>query len=261
MMSPSPQAPWGVTPQPGFAESAPQPLRPLTTLPRGSFPGRYGTVIALVAIIITLASVALATLAPLLVNHSTGVVPADWSRVYDGGLSEDGTFEHRSGCSFSSAGLDVDGDLASQGCKLSRSVTDDLTSKGFYLEATVAAPASLVSAEEPIIVVGTGNSALLFEFSQEGAYIVCTNPCDLQRGLGIMTIGVSAAWHANGFTPNTIAVRYDLSSEHVTLYINSQEVLTITHQFPLASQIVLAAAPSGEALYTHLTLYSASASG
>ena len=124
-----------------------------------------------------------------------------------------------------------------------------------------ASPATLAGVEEPIIVVGTENSALLFRFDQEGVYIVCTQPCDLQRERGILSLGLTAAWHAYGFTPNTIAIRYDATAEQVTLYVNSQEVRTIPYRVDVGAQIVLAADKGGEALYTHFTLYSASAGG
>src|SRR5262249_38211840 len=152
----------------------------------------------------------------------------------------------------------VEGDVRTAGCKLTRSETEDLTSRGFYLETTVAPPADLAGAEEPIIIVGTGSSALLFRFGQEGTYIICTDACDLQMEQTILSLGLTAAWHENGFTPNTIAIRYDAAAEQVTLYVNSQEVRTVPYRVDAGAQIVLAAEQGGEALYTHVTLYSAS---
>jgi hypothetical protein len=259
MIYPPPQASWGMAQPPAPAQPAPQPLRPLASVPRGLFPGRYAMVIAVLASLVTLAGIALAAVAPLFVNHAADVVPAQWTLVYDGGLIDNGTFERPDGCTFPSSGLHVDGNAATPGCKLTRSVSDDLTSQGFYLETTVAPPADLAGEEEPVVVVGTGRSALLFRFDQTGTYIVCTDPCE--QGAGILGLGLTAGWHTNGFTSNTIAVRYDAGVGQVTLYVNSQEVLTVGYRVDAGAQLVLAADAGGEALYTHFTLYSASATG
>jgi hypothetical protein len=235
-------------------------VRPLATAPRGVAPDWHARIIGMIFVVLTAAAVVLALVAPQLVNHSAGVVPATWAKVYDSQPSGgDGAWKALEGCETTSQGLHVVGSDTAVGCEFAASVTRDLTSGGFYLETMTAPPGDVATGEDPLLAFDYQSNVLLVGFNQLGEYTICTNPCDLTAS--VYDAGVTVAWHTNGYTPNTIALLYTPNTSQVTLYANGQEVTTVSFSAPASSRLLLSADASGEAIYTHVTLYSASAAG
>ncbi len=246
--------PWGPPPPPAPPATEP-PLRPLATAPRGVAPDWHARIVGMVFVVLTAAAVVLALVAPLLVNHSAGVVPAGWASVFDGQPNSE-LWQTLAGCDTTSRGLHVTGSDTAVGCKFAPSVSRDLTSQGFYLEAVTAPPADLTGAEDPVIAFGLQSNVLAVGFNQLGEYTICTNPCDFSAS--VYDVGATIAWHTNGYTANTIAVLYSPDSSQVTVYANGQEVTTVAFAVPASSRLLLTTDSVGEALYTHVTIYSGS---
>ncbi len=244
----------------------PPPLRPLEQPPRGFAPDRYARVGAIVAAVVVIVAVALASIAPLLVNHSSGAVPSSWAKIYDGQPTiGDGYWQAADGCRSTSQGLLVSEDAnttTAQQCYFTPSVSRDLTSQGFYFEAVTAPPADVSVEEDPVLAIGVGNDVLAVFFDQEGAFTMCTNPCEEGNG-GVYSVGVAGSWHTNGFTQNTIALLYNATSQQVTAFVNGQEVSTVTYNAPASSRLRLSVASSttsakSAALFTHVRVFTGS---
>jgi hypothetical protein len=220
-------------------------------------PDWHARIIGIVFVALTAVAVVLALVAPQLVNHSAGVVPTGWAKVFDG-QPDGGSWQTLAGCEATSQGLHVTGSDTTAGCKFAPSVSRDLTSQGFYLEAVTAPPANLMGAEDPVIAFGLQSNVLAVGFNQLGEYTICTNPCDYSAS--VFDVGVTVAWHTNGYTANTVAVLYSPESSQVSVYANGQEVTTVSYAAPAGSRLLLTTDSVGEALYTHVTIYTGSVS-
>ncbi|MGH2514935.1 MAG: hypothetical protein ACRDHP_04700 [Ktedonobacterales bacterium] len=228
------------------AEPAPDPRAA-----RGFWSSRFGVVLAAVAVGLTLVAIVLAAIAaPLNTSQAGATPPAGFAQVYDAGLSDDGKWANSSPCTFIAQGLDVTGGTGGIACAFKPSVNADLTSQGFWLRATIAPAASIQGTEVPVILIGENEPVL---FDTQGAYILyCHNdstPC---------ASGTTSAWHTNGFVANTITVSYDAGSATLSVFANDQ--LVTSAPFTQGSQPVLALGAGGdaEALFTHVSIYSAS---
>jgi hypothetical protein len=231
MMTYTPVDPNPTSPRPSPAEE--QPLaKPL----HGLWPGRFGKVFGVAAIVLTLAGLLLAGLAPQLASHAPSTTPA--------------------GCTFSDGRLDVVGADGSNGCAYAPSDARDLLSQGFQLSIALAPDGAVKLEQDPQITLTGGGSSLFIVFNQAGEYIICGDSC--QPGSGLYVLGLSVAWHTDGYTPNNITLRYLPADDSLTLYTNGQEVHTLHVSLPVQPELALGADSGAEAIYTHVTLYSAS---
>ena len=216
---------------------------------RGFWSGRFGVILGTVMVVVTVAAIGLAALAPAQAMPPGATPPAGFTQVYDNGLSNDGSWGDAAGCSFTSQGLDVDGGSGGAVCVFQPSANSDLTSQGFWLQVTVAPAAMIQGSEVPLILIGQ-NEAILFD--EQGAYVVyCANtssPC---------AQGTATAWHTSQFVANAITISYDAGSTTLAIFANGQEVTSI----PLAQggqpALALGAGGDGEAIFTHVIFYSA----
>lgn len=259
MMSPFAPAP---VPPP-----APTPLmvdgQPLAQRPKSFFTGRFGLIFGLVVVVLTVAAIALASVGPLFVNHSA--IPAGMTKVFDGVPNDSNAWRAADGCSLVANGLDVDSSTR-DGCQFVPSKNADLLSQGFYLSVTLAPDASVTNAQEPVVALSNNQYVA---FDQSGAYLVCTGGID-RFGNDICVSDYSSAWHTDGYTPNTFTLVYqpgaDNGQDALVLFINGQQTRTVDLSLSSGAGLVLAAAEPaqgerGEAIYTHVTFYTASSQG
>jgi hypothetical protein len=220
-------------------------------------------IFGLVAIILTVATIALASAAPFFVNHSA--IPGGMTKIYDSVPNDTSAWSGADGCSVVSNGLDVSSD-AREGCQFLPSESADLLSQGFYLNVTLAPDASVTNAQEPVVALG--NDAFV-AFDQTGAYLICTGSCDPFGG-DTRVSAYSSAWHTDGYTPNSFSLVYqpgaDNGHDALVLFINGQQTRVVDLSLAGGADLVLAAAEPaqgqrGEAIFTHITLYSASGQG
>lgn len=242
---------------------APVDGQPLAQRPKSFFTGRFGLVFGLVVVVLSVAAVALASSGPLLVNHSA--IPGGMTKVYDSVPNDSNAWRTAEGCSLVANGLDASSNTR-DGCQFVPSENADLLSQGFYLSVKLAPDASVTNAQEPVVALG--NDAIV-AFDQSGAYLICTGTCDPLGG-DTRVSAYSSAWHTDGYTPNTFTLVYQPGADNghnaLVLFINGQQTRTVDLSLSSGAALVLAATePSqgqrGEAIYTHVTLYSASGQG
>ena len=221
----------------------------------GLWSGRFSIVFAAMTITVTVAAVVLAALAPALATRPGVTPPAGFTQVYDANLSDDGKWEHAAPCIFTARGLDVSGGADGAACVFQPSATNDLTSQGFWLQATVAPAASVAGAVEPVILIGD-NEVIVFD--QVGAYAILCADTSIPGAIIVCAEGTTTAWHTNAFVGNTITVSYDAGASLLTLFANDQQVTSITLTMGSQASLALGAGAGGEALFTHATIYSAS---
>ncbi|MFI5272307.1 MAG: hypothetical protein ACHQ4H_04650 [Ktedonobacterales bacterium] len=245
------------------AASGPAALLPLAEKPKRFFGGRFGGLFAAGVIVLLVAAIALASLGPLLVDHTPASVPAGWATVFDGVPNDAAQWTPSSGgsCTAGSNGLTISSENGNKGCDLTPTTQSDVLSGGFLLEMTLAPDASAQNYQSPL--VGFGDYVFV-NFDQNGQYVVCTDICGAFSAVNVS--GLTSSWHTDGFTPNSFAVRYlpadTTHGDQLTLYADGQQVHVVNLHIPTNSSVTLGAGddPSGgagEAIYTHVTLYAA----
>lgn len=264
MSMPTPFAPAPMqAPPPPAPAPAPVDGQPLARRPKSFFTGRFGLVFGLVVVVLTVAAIALASVGPLFVNHSA--IPAGMTKVFDGVPNDSSAWRAADGCALVANGLDVDSSTR-DGCQFVPSVNADLLSQGFYLSVTLAPDASVTNAQEPVVAFSNDEYVAL---DQSGAYLICTGIFD-RFGNNICVSDYSSAWHTDGYTPNAFTLVYqpgaDNGQDALVLFINGQQTRTVDLSLSSGAGLVLAAAEPaqgerGEAIYTHVTFYTASSQG
>jgi hypothetical protein len=245
-----------VDPNPTSPRPIPVDEQPLAEPTGGLWPNRFGKVFGVAAIVLTLAGLLLAGLAPQLVTHAPSGAPAGWTTLYDGTPSDSAGWDAAAGCTFSHSGLDVVGADGSNGCGYVPSQQHDLLSGGFQFSVALAPDGSVKLAQDPEVILAGGGSSLYVVLNQVGEYIICDDSC--QAGSGLYVIGLSVAWHTDGYTPNSVTLRYLPTDDSLTLYTDGQKVRTLHVSLPVQPELALGADSGAEAIYTHATLYSAS---
>lgn len=262
MSIPTPFAPAPLPPAPPPAPPAVDG-QPLAQRPKSFFAGRFGLIFGLVVVILSVVAIALASSGPLFVNHSA--VPAGMTRVYDGVPNDSGAWSAADGCSQAQSGLDVKSSNH-HGCQFLPSESADLLSQGFYLSITLAPDASVTNEQVPLVALGND---VFVAFDQTGTYLICTGACGTLSSDTRVSASTSA-WHTDGYTPNTFSIVYqpgaDNGQDALVLFANGQQVRTVDLRVPSGADLVLAATESpqgaaGEAIYTHVTLYTAASQG
>lgn len=222
----------------------------------GMWMGRYSLVFAVVTVAVTLAAVCLAILGPALAQHlTTGPGGSGLTQVFDTRLTDGTDWDNTNGCAFSPAGLDVSSSAGYTLCQYQPSVSNDLTSEGFWFQVTVAPAASIQGQETAAISAGGANVVL----TQQGSFTVCEASQQL-CGVGATTAsGSTDAWHTDAYVANTIAIRYIKDTSSLTVYVNGQQIAALPAS-AISGPVVLGTTPGAEALYTHAVLYSGAGS-
>jgi hypothetical protein len=224
---------------------------PTSTPPRGLWPDRYAAVVGAVVLTLTVFALVLAVASPWLIARMRAAIPVGMAKVYDAAFANDGTWGLTSGCSITSSGLHVVGNSGDASCAYGPSDTSDLTSQGFWLQVTVAPAGQVAGSQVPEIAIG---SDVQVSFDQQGEYTICTST------RSSCLSGATSAWHSDDYVPNTIGLQYSAATGMAAVFVNSEHVADVSATIGVQDGISLGAAQGGEALYTHVTFYSASAS-
>jgi hypothetical protein len=214
-----------------------------------------------IATLLTVSAIVLAFVAPMFDTSTAPSIPENWSVVYDKAPNSSFDWANRNGgCLVDSAGLDATGsNVGSKYCTFIRSETNDLLSGGFLLNVQLApgsqAPNRFESAE---IRLGDTRRVIV---DQSGNYAICGPSCSLNQQDPPVQ-GASFAFHGAGYTPNTITLRWLGPGSNLELYINGQLAATAPMDLVRSAAnppvLYLGATASDEAIFTHVTLYSAS---
>ncbi len=234
---------------PGYAATgAPN----VTTQPTGR--GRLFTLIfGVVAVSVTLTAILLAVIAPAF--SAAPPSPGTWTKVVDADFNtQTSDVSTGPGCSLSSSGLDViGGQNHHTACEVITGASGALAN-GFLLTATLAPDAQITSgSEQPYISLGQSAVVAVEQSSTDSIIIVCTHACDTDASNG-QDVG-SDAWHNDNYYANTLTLYWPGSGQHLVVYANGQQVASIAFAFEGNTALTLGAVAQGEALYTHLTVY------
>jgi hypothetical protein len=256
-MYPYPQGAWAVvqnkpvSPDDGPARDA----------PHGLWADRFGLIFGVCVIVVTLVAVLLGILAPSFSAASTSaLVPSGWTQAFDGQPTDDGTWiTHSDGCALAPASHILEGGDNGVVCAFKASTQRDLTSQGFTLEALLAPAAAVPGDLKPLIEVGTASDGAVAAIDQNGEYILCrTSSSESAPCLSNFTV----AWHGTGSVANSLALRYlpDAGGGgSLTLFANGQPIDSVALDLAAGEPIGIGAAPSSEALYARVTIFSATA--
>ena len=247
-----PTTPPTTMPQSPQPAPSPAPEAPAATL--AAHPARFGLFFGIVATALTLGAIALAVFAPALTSAPQLQVPQGWQQVYNANPANDSApWDSTGGCSLPAQGLDIESNTACPFTPTSGASLDD----GVLVVAKLA-PAADVSLSQDAAVV-LDNSVIVL-ITQDGNYEICRESCDLFSDVGdVLVSGSTVAWHADAFVPNELAVLYSSDQSSVSLYVNGQYVDQVAAGLGAAPTIALATSSSGEALFTHVAIYTGSA--
>lgn len=237
---------------PTVPDSAP-PARP-------THPARFGLFFGIVASALTLAAIVLAVFAPQLTSAPKLQVPAGWQQVYSANPGDTaGVWNNATtypGCSFPSRGLQI----ASEGTCEFQPSNGAALGGGVLIDAQLAPAAEVSASEDTGILL---DNSLLVIITQQGDYEICHNSCvspssasDFQPAASGSTI----AWHADSFVANEIAVLYNADQDTVAFYVNGQFVDQVSADISASPTVALTTSSTGEALFTHVTIYAGSPS-
>jgi hypothetical protein len=251
---PQPYPPYPV--QPNYPTYPVQPTSPAAAnapAPKGlARPSRFGLIFGIVATIVTLGAIVLAVFAPQLTQMSSIQIPQGWQQVYDSNPADNaGAWESASGCSFPGEGLHIAHDSS---CKFTPASNTSL-SGGVLIVARLAPAAQIPVSEDAGILLD--DSVLVF-VAQDGTYEICLSTCDALTGSGVL--GSTIAWHADAFNANEMAVLYNPDQGTVSFYANGQFVTQVETGISQSPSIALTTSASGEALFSHVTIYAGSVS-
>jgi hypothetical protein len=249
--------PYGYYP---WYQPAPATLPP-TPAERPARPGgarRANLALSLVLAMATLGALLLAAIAPSLAQYAPSAPAGGLTQLYSMSLTSDsGDWELGNGCAFEQGGLHAH--LASDAtlCAFMPSTSYDLTSQGFYVATTVGPAAALAGLEEPCMQIATTADVYTLAFNQQGSFGFRRNPSRTCALSGALTPLDTSSWHANGITPNRIAVRYEPDAQTLVVYVNDQQIVAMDAALSGPVQVSLGSSGGGEAVYTSFALYGA----
>ncbi len=210
----------------------------------------FGAVIA----VVTLGAIALGLIAPQFGQNAAGDLPSGWAVVFDSDLAT-ATSDWKVGadCGFDHGGL-----FANSGnspCVYTPSSKADYLSQGFRLDATLAPASALEKSQVAVLLAGTA----YFGIAQDGSFALA----DDGRTSDAETRDTAFNWHANGLSPNTIRLEWGGPDTPLVAYTNGYKAAEIPFSISASSNhaLEIGASRDGQALFTHLTLASASAQG
>jgi hypothetical protein len=202
---------------------------------------------------VTAATIALAAIAPQLAESAPSDLPSGWTMVFDTDLTATtSSWEIGEGCLSESKGL-----LVSQqqtGCAYTPSQKTDYLSQGFRLAATLAADSNVEQSQVPELKAGTA----YFGIAPDGTYVLTGSGASDSE-----VKGDALNWHTSGFTPNSIRLEWDGPGTSLVAYTNGYKTAEMPFSISASSdhKIELGSGSDAQALYTHVTLASASPQG
>jgi hypothetical protein len=234
-------APTAVPPQ--FAPPAPR---------RGG--GWFAAVFAFIITLVTGSAIGLGAIAPQFVENAASDLPSGWTVVVDADLANaPSDWQVGPDCSFDRGGL-----FASSGsspCVYTPSARVDYLSQGFRLDMTLAPAASTEKSQVAEVLAGTA----FFGIAQDGSFALA----DDSHYSATQAQDFAFNWHANGLAANTIRLQWDGPQTPLVAYTNGYKAAEIPFSMNASSNHALqvGAGRDAQALYTHITLASASAQG
>ena len=221
---------------------------------------RYQVIFGAVFAALTALALALAAIAPDLGPAPSRSATAGWAPVYERSLTtaDSAAWDITHGCAFTARGLDANAPGSDTAiCAFTPSGDGGVTGAGFYFELKLAPAAQVPVFQKALLLMGDFSSqagnTLTFEIDQLGEYTLCAGDCSA-AGQGLYISGGTAAWHSDAFVANTIAVRVSADHARETIYVNGQQVASVSVDMGPAPALA-AGAPSGsEAIFTHATL-------
>lgn len=218
-------------------------------------PGGRGRVFAfvfgLIAVLVTLGAIVLAVIAPML--SSAPPAPGTWTKVVDADLNAQSPVVSSSpACQLDANGLYVTGeqDHHTQ-CDVTLS---NSLANGFLLTVNLAPDAQITNGvEQPYIALGDSAVVAVEQPSTDSTVVACTRECGTDAS-NEQDVG-SDAWHNDNYHTNALTLYWPGSGQQLVVYANGQEVMSIDFSFEGSPGLALGAVAKGEALYTHLTVY------
>jgi len=228
---------------------------------QSAHPSRFGLIFGIVASALTLAAIVLAVFAPQLTSAPKLQVPASWQQVYSANPGNTtALWDNASGCAFPSEGLEIDSDSTCEFKPANGATLDG----GVLIKAQLAPAAEVPASEDAGVLL---DNSVLFIITQQGDYEICRNTCNAPSGDDadfatdpVVVTGSTVAWHADAFVPNEIAVLYNADQNTVAFYANGQFVDQVSADISSSPTVALTTSSSGEALFTHVSIYAASVS-
>ncbi len=225
---------------------------------------RYSMIFAIALTVVTLVALIVAFLSSDFRQRGSSALPSGWTQTYNADLTstDDGQWDETQGCDINALGLDANatGNSDAQ-CAFRPSVQGNVTSAGFYFVTQLAPAAKVPSFARSIVSVGAlgdinapAGSVVHFIVGQDGSYTLCDGVCS-QGVSSIYLHGGLASWHGDALVANTIAVKVTPDHSTLTVFVNDQEVATVTPQLGPQPVIAVGAPADSEAIFTHATLY------
>ena len=232
--------------------TAPAEVRPPAPAPAPSrSSGWAAPVFGAVLALVTIVAIGLAVIAPQFGENAAGELPSGWAVVFDSDLSNASSdWKVGADCGFDRGGL-----FASSGdspCVYTPSSEADYISQGFRLDATLAPAAAVEKSQDAVVVAGTA----YFGIAQDGSFALA----DDNRSSDTEVRDTAFNWHANGLTPNTIRLEWDGPGTPLVAYTNGFKVAEVEYSISPSSNhaLEIGTTRDGQAIYTHMTLASAS---
>ncbi len=232
--------------------------------PRFNDMSRYSMIFGATLVGVTLVALILAFFSSNFQPQGSHAVPASWSQVYNADLAglNDTAWDETAGCSSTALGLDAVSSGAAPGqCIFLPSVKQSVTAHGFFFQTQLAPAAKIGSFARYVISVGAvgdnaaADGALIhFIVGQDGKYVLCDGVC-VQGTSAIYQQGGLAAWHGNALLTNTLAIKVSPDHTMLTVYVNDQQVASVSTQLDPTPIIAVGTVNNGEAIFTHATLY------
>jgi hypothetical protein len=210
----------------------------------------FGAVIA----VVTLGAIALGLIAPQFGETTASDLPSGWAVVFDSDLAN-ATSDWKVGadCGFDRGGL-----FANNGnspCVYTPSSRVDYLSQGFRLDVTIAPASAVEKNQVAILLAGTA----YFGVAQDGSFALA----DDGRTSDAEARDTAFNWHANGLSPNMVRLEWDGPDTSLVAYTNGYKTAEIPFSVSASSNhaLEIGASRDGQALFTHITLASASPQG
>jgi len=222
---------------------------------------RYTLIFGVALAAVTIIALLLAFFSSDFRPRASQALPASWTQAYNADLtgSDTGAWDETQGCSLTRIGLDASPtDTSDAQCAFIPSIRQSVTAQGFYFVTQLAPAANVNAFARSVISVGdisgTGGAAIHFIIGQDGSYTLCDGDC-LLGSSAIYEHGGLAAWHGDALVANTVAIKVTPDHSALSVYVNDQEVATVTPQLGPQPAIALGAPAGDEAIFTHATLY------
>ncbi len=232
--------------------------------PRFNDMSRYSMTFGVTLVGVTLVALILAFFSSDFQPQGAHAVPASWSQVYNADLTgmNDNAWDETNGCSFTALGLDAISTGATPGqCVFQPSVKQSVTAHGFFFQTQLAPAAKISGFARYAISVGAvgdasaADGALIhFIVGQDGKYVLCDGVC-AQGTSAIYEQGGLAAWHGNALLTNTLAIKVSPDHTTLTVYVNDQQIASVSTQLGPTPTIAVGTVNNSEAIFTHATLY------